>query len=117
MDVKRTVHIILYQSLIQYGIVIWGGASKSAGSKSHLMSLERAQRAVFKTAIQTVPFPYGNLVCRSVTSERKKTLLTLLCLLSVTTKTRIRTLQGPFQPHGQGVFFLKKNHRLLYVKI
>lgn len=39
----RLVYLALCQSIIQYCITVWGGAAKT-----HLLSLERAQRAVLK---------------------------------------------------------------------
>lgn len=43
LDTLKTVYFALCQSLLTYCITVWGGASKT-----HLLQLERAQRAVLK---------------------------------------------------------------------
>lgn len=51
-DTQRMVYYAICQSIIQYGISIWGGAGKTT-----LIELERAQRAVIKVLLKK-PFLY-----------------------------------------------------------
>lgn len=51
-DILRMVYFAICQSIIQYGVSIWGGAGKST-----MIELERAQRAVLKVLLKK-PFFY-----------------------------------------------------------
>lgn len=51
-DVLRLVYHALCQSILQYGVAIWGSAAKC-----HILQVERAQRAVLKVMLKK-PFRY-----------------------------------------------------------
>lgn len=58
-DILRLVYHALGQSILQYGVAIWGCAAKS-----HMILLERAQRAVIKVMLRK-PYRYPtNLLYR-----------------------------------------------------
>ncbi|KAJ8711403.1 hypothetical protein PYW07_008645 [Mythimna separata] len=73
--VVRLVYLALGQSLIQYCIVAWGGATKT-----HMLKLERAQRALLKVGWQLpYRFPTTDLYKKcTVLSVRKLFVLNLL---------------------------------------
>lgn len=52
IEILRTIYLGLCQSVLQYGIAVWGAAGKST-----FISLERAQRAVIKVTLKK-PFRY-----------------------------------------------------------
>lgn len=51
-NILRTVYFAICQSILQYGVSVWGGAGKSI-----MIELERAQRAVIKVLLKK-PFLY-----------------------------------------------------------
>ena len=80
LEIKRTVYIALCQSLIQYCIVIWGGAAKT-----NIINLERAQRAVLKTLLHK-PYRYPT---ETLYSEASLLSVRKLFILNATSKTHI----------------------------
>lgn len=80
LEIKRTVYIALCQSLIQYCIVIWGGAAKT-----NIINLERAQCAVLKTLLHK-PYRYPT---ETLYSEASLLSVRKLFILNATSKTHI----------------------------
>lgn len=74
----RTIYLGLCQSVLQYGIAIWGAAAKST-----LIEVERAQRAVIKVALRK-PFRYPtDLIYKDFEVLRVRHLFILCATLSV----------------------------------
>lgn len=74
-NLLRTIYLTLCQSIVSYCILAWGGASSS-----HLILLERAQRAVLKTMFKR-PYRYPTILLyeeAQVLSVRKLFLLKII---------------------------------------